>query len=109
MVNSYDNTILYLDFFLTTLIEKLKKENTPTVLIYVSDHGEYLGEEGKWLHAQGGEAAKNPAYFLWFSEKYIEKYPTKVNQVFRLKNQTLTTDIIFYQILDLLDITYLKD
>lgn len=109
LINSYDNTILYLDEFLATIIEILEEEEAPSLMIYISDHGEHLGEDGKWLHAQGGEAAKNPAYIIWFSEKYKEKYPDKVEQVFELKDQRLTTDIIFYQIMELLDVSYYQD
>ncbi len=45
MLNSYDNTILYLDYFLDTLIERF--EDRVAVVIYLSDHGESLGEDGK--------------------------------------------------------------
>lgn len=109
IVNSYDNTILYLDYFLFTIIEKLKKEKDPTVLIYVSDHGEHLGENGKWLHAQSGKAAINPAYFIWFSKKYQEKYPNRMAQLKAIKNQEITTDSIYYTLLDLLGISFLNN
>ena len=109
IVNSYDNTILYLDYFLFTIIKKLKKEKDPTVLIYVSDHGEHLGENGKWLHAQSGKAAINPAYFIWFSKKYQEKYPNKMAQLKAIKNQEMTTDSIYYTLLDLLGISFLNN
>ncbi|MFC2096685.1 phosphoethanolamine transferase, partial [Bacteroidota bacterium] len=49
IINAYDNTVLYTDFFISELINRLKCKNT--VLIYLSDHGEVLGEDGKWLHA----------------------------------------------------------
>jgi len=52
VINSYDNTILYTDFFLSKLIESLQKESKQykTGLIYMSDHGESLGELGIYLH-----------------------------------------------------------
>lgn len=52
IVNAYDNTILYTDYFLSKVIEFLKN-NTPkyeTAMLYVSDHGESLGEYGLFLH-----------------------------------------------------------
>ena len=49
--NSYDNTILYADSFIADTIEFLKGyQNYETALIYVSDHGESLGENGLYLH-----------------------------------------------------------
>ncbi|QCI99796.1 phosphoethanolamine transferase [Agrobacterium larrymoorei] len=52
IVNSYDNTILYTDHFLSTIIDKLKARSgkLATGMIYASDHGESLGENGLYLH-----------------------------------------------------------
>jgi lipid A ethanolaminephosphotransferase len=51
LVNAYDNTILYEDYFLFRTIGVLKTlRDTSTLLIYVSDHGESLGEYGMYLH-----------------------------------------------------------
>jgi len=50
--NAYDNAILYTDHFLEAVI-RLLKANTPrfeTAMLYVSDHGESLGENGLYLH-----------------------------------------------------------
>jgi lipid A ethanolaminephosphotransferase len=50
--NSYDNTILYTDYFLSRVIDELEKRSTEfdTAMLYVSDHGESLGENGLYLH-----------------------------------------------------------
>jgi lipid A ethanolaminephosphotransferase len=50
--NSYDNTILYTDFFLSRVIEELEQRSADfdTAMLYVSDHGESLGENGLYLH-----------------------------------------------------------
>jgi glucan phosphoethanolaminetransferase (alkaline phosphatase superfamily) len=106
MINSYDNTIVYLDFFLDEIIKRLEIETRPTVLLYVSDHGEHLGEEGKWLHAQGGAAAMNPAYMIWFSEKYVARHPERVSKIKEMQDSRLTTDVIFYKALSILGIHY---
>lgn len=51
--NAYDNAILYTDYFLTEVIKFLKKydEKYEVAMLYVSDHGESLGEHGIYLHA----------------------------------------------------------
>lgn len=51
--NSYDNAILYTDYFLANVIDLLKKydDQFATAMLYVSDHGESLGEHGIYLHA----------------------------------------------------------
>jgi lipid A ethanolaminephosphotransferase len=109
LINSYDNTIIYLDEFLNQLIDELKQHNTPSVIVYISDHGEQLGENGKWLHAQAGEAAKNPAYLMWFSQGYKRKYPEIVNYFQNSALENATTDRVFYDLLKLCGIKYIAD
>ncbi len=52
IVNSYDNTLLYTDHFLSTVIDRLKarSDRLATGMIYASDHGESLGENAVYLH-----------------------------------------------------------
>ena len=52
LVNAYDNTILYTDYFLGQVIQFLKKNSAQfnTAMIYASDHGESLGENNMFLH-----------------------------------------------------------
>ncbi len=50
--NAYDNTILYTDYLLHKTIEQLKVFNNLNIaMLYISDHGESLGEKGIYLHA----------------------------------------------------------
>jgi lipid A ethanolaminephosphotransferase len=50
--NSYDNTILYTDYFVSRVIDELAQRSADfdTAMLYVSDHGESLGENGLYLH-----------------------------------------------------------
>lgn len=49
LVNTYDNTIAYADHIIASIIEKMK--SIPgSALLYISDHGESLGEKGLYLH-----------------------------------------------------------
>lgn len=52
VVNAYDNTIAYTDHVLSRQIALLREHaaQLDSVLIYVSDHGESLGEQGVYLH-----------------------------------------------------------
>lgn len=52
IVNSYDNSVLYTDEVLAQAVKLLKQESTThdTALLYLSDHGESLGESGLYLH-----------------------------------------------------------
>lgn len=51
IVNTYDNTILYTDYIIAKIIDDLKAlHGYESALLYVSDHGESLGENGVYLH-----------------------------------------------------------
>ena len=51
LINAYDNTILYTDYLLHSVIEVLRTvENRECAMIYISDHGESLGEGNIYMH-----------------------------------------------------------
>lgn len=51
LINTYDNTLLYTDYLLSEIIKLLKeKKDYESSLLYLSDHGESLGENGIYLH-----------------------------------------------------------
>lgn len=72
--NSYDNAILYTDYFLAKVIALLKANDTTheTAMFYVSDHGESLGEYGLYLHgapvAFAPEAQTHVPAVMWLGE-----------------------------------------
>ena len=72
--NSYDNSIVYTDYVLASLIDKLaaRQGELDSLLLYVSDHGESLGENGLYLHghpyAIAPEVQKRVPLLFWFSK-----------------------------------------
>lgn len=50
IVNAYDNAVRYTDHLLAHTVRWLKTQSRPTAMLYVSDHGESLGEKGLYLH-----------------------------------------------------------
>jgi lipid A ethanolaminephosphotransferase len=50
IANAYDNTILYTDYVLDQVIARLESLGGPGFMLYASDHGESLGENGIYLH-----------------------------------------------------------
>ncbi len=98
MINSYDNTVLFTDYFISEIIGRLKDKNA--LLIYLSDHGEALGEGGQWLHANEVEQAHNPACLLWFSDEYRLRYPERVQTAEFNREKVYRTDVLFHTILE---------
>ena len=97
MINSYDNTIVETDRFLSELIRLVRNRNA--VLIFVSDHGEALGENGHYLHAEDYPQLHYPAAFVWWSDAYELNYPDLVNALRKNFVNRHTTDEIFHSII----------
>lgn len=79
LVNTYDNTIVYTDYMLNQTIELLKgyEDRYETGMLYVSDHGESLGESGMYLHSAPymiapSEQTHVPMIF-WSSDEFMQK------------------------------------
>ena len=114
--NAYDNTILYMDYFLSKVIALLKNnsQDSDTAMFYISDHGESLGEHGLYLHGMPyfmapEEQIKVPA-FMWFDEGL-----TKVFDIDAIKKNSelvKSHDNLFHTLLGLMDVEtelYQKD
>ena len=91
LVNAYDNTILYEDYFLFQAIGVLKKlQDTATLLIYASDHGQSLGEYGLYLHGTpysiAPDVQKDIPFIVWMSDEFIRQ---KTVQAGRLELQSI--------------------
>ncbi|MEJ5112318.1 phosphoethanolamine transferase EptA [Erwinia billingiae] len=80
LVNTYDNTILYIDYIVDKAITVLKQNdaNFTTSLVYLSDHGESLGESGVYLHGMPYAIApvqqKHVPMLIWLSEDYKKRF-----------------------------------
>jgi lipid A ethanolaminephosphotransferase len=78
--NAYDNTVVYADQFLTEQISRLRGVSTTfdTALIYLSDHGESLGEGGVHLHGAPYEVAPPEQLriplIVWMSDGYRARF-----------------------------------
>lgn len=76
ITNSYDNALLYTDHVLATAIAKLQARSAEvdSALVYVSDHGESLGEHGLFLHgmpyAIAPEVQTRVPMVMWFSDGF---------------------------------------
>ena len=76
--NAYDNSILYTDFIVGETIRILKKvaNQYATSLLYVSDHGESLGEAGLYLHgmpyAVAPKEQTHVPMYAWVSREFLQ-------------------------------------
>ncbi len=74
VVNAYDNTIAYTDHFLAETIGWLKRRPGPAGMVYLSDHGESLGENNLYLHglpyAIAPDVQKRVPWITWTSADF---------------------------------------
>jgi len=107
--NTYDNAIVYTDYFLSNAIQLLKNNDSKfeSALFYVSDHGESLGENNLYLHGLPYMIAPNAQIhvpmIMWFSNSF-DKEEVNFEQ---LKNKTHTKfshDNVFHTILGLMEV-----
>lgn len=79
LINAYDNTIVYTDYFIASVIETVKLQHTPSAVIYMSDHGESLGEFGLYLHGTpyslAPDVQKDIPFIIWRSEELKNNRP----------------------------------
>jgi len=106
LINAYDNSIRYTDFFLSKVINLLKL-NSPrfeTSMLYVSDHGESLGESGLFLHGLpysiAPEAQTMVPTIVWVGSSSDIDYPKSL----ALKDVPNSHDVLFDTLLTLFEV-----
>lgn len=111
IVNAYDNTIRYTDHVLSQTIALLKgiEGQVATAMVYVSDHGESLGENGLYLHGMPYGLAPNeqtavPMLF-WMSREVATAWDLDANCTRRQLNNRLTHDSLYHSTIGLMGVT----
>jgi lipid A ethanolaminephosphotransferase len=111
IINAYDNTILYTDHVLSQLINYLKntQSESDTFLVYASDHGESLGENGLYLHGLpyflAPKEQTHVPMLTWFSEKYIENQKLDMSAMSKLQEKKVSHDNLSHTLLSAFDVT----
>ncbi|WP_067703610.1 phosphoethanolamine transferase EptA [Erwinia sp. ErVv1] len=111
LVNTYDNSILYTDSMLDSTITLLKSWSSKynVALVYLSDHGESLGEHGMYLHGTPYVFAPSQQthipFLLWMSDDYARTYD--INQTClrqKAKSDAVSQDNIFHTLLGMMNV-----
>ncbi|WP_223448971.1 phosphoethanolamine transferase [Pseudomonas sp. BF-R-19] len=110
IVNGYDNTLVYTDHVLSTLIDLLRsnQDKVDTAMLYLSDHGESLGEYNLFLHGTpymlAPEQQKHVAMFAWFSDSYKKSFAVDTHCLQQSREKPLSQDNLFHSMLGLLEV-----
>lgn len=106
LLNAYDNSIVYTDFVLNAAIAWLQSHAATArgALLYVSDHGESLGENNLYLHglpyAVAPEYQKHVPWIAW----QAPDFGISATCLQARKNQALSHDHLFHTVLGLMDV-----
>ncbi len=110
IVNAYDNTLLYTDHVLGRVIDWLqgRQQRFDTAMLYVSDHGESLGENGLYLHGVPWSIApavqtKVPMV-AWFSQGWTASTGLDLGCLRQRAAQPASHDHLFHSVLGALDV-----
>lgn len=106
LINAYDNSILYTDYILSSIIDQIDRPNTVSAFMFVSDHGEDIRKGGA---GHGGNCAPkveeyHVPYIFWWSDSYRNLYADKIAYAQSRKQAKLNGDNIYYTLCDLADI-----
>jgi lipid A ethanolaminephosphotransferase len=110
VVNSYDNAIAYTDHVIAQAIDVLRSESSrfDTALLYVSDHGESLGEHGLYLHGMPYAIAPREQVhvpmLLWMSPEFAADRGLDTQCMQAVAQQPASHDNLFHSVLGLLDV-----
>ncbi|KHK62689.1 phosphoethanolamine transferase [Pseudomonas frederiksbergensis] len=110
IVNGYDNTLVYTDHVLSTLIDLLRanQDKVDTAMLYLSDHGESLGEYNLFLHGTpymlAPEQQKHVAMLAWFSDSYQKSFAVDTHCLQLSRDKPLSQDNLFHSMLGLLEV-----
>ena len=117
LTNAYDNTITYTDFVLSQVIKQLKRlpNEINTSMLYISDHGESLGESGIYLHglpyAFSPIEQRHIPMLFWTSEQKPQQNMAKACLKQLAETESYSHDNIYHSMLGLLNVkssTYQK-
>jgi glucan phosphoethanolaminetransferase (alkaline phosphatase superfamily) len=110
LVGTYDNSVLYTDWFLGQIIDEARKLAVPATVTFVPDHGEDLAE------FDGGSAGHgDPSYqpsqfkipaFIWANEGYRRAHPQIIEAIQRNASAEIRSRNIFYAMADIMGITW---
>ncbi|AWZ01343.1 phosphoethanolamine transferase EptA [Rhodobiaceae bacterium] len=108
--NSYDNSILYTDQVISQIVHELQtsSDKLDASMLYVSDHGESLGERGMYLH--GMPYAFSPAeqrevpMILWLGTEFAQRQEIDSGCIRDIAERPFSHDNIFHTVLGMLKV-----
>ena len=110
VINAYDNTLLYTDHFLASTVAWLERQQTHATpaMLYVSDHGESLGENNLYLHglpyAVAPQTQTRVPLITWLSSGFESWRGVSTTCLRQGQHRALSHDHLFHSVLGLMGV-----
>lgn len=102
MINAYDNSVLYTDWFLSEVISTLRDSGACSAMFYCADHGEDLFDDdrGRFLHSSPTITyyQAHVACISWFSDSYRALFPEKAEAAASNADAPASTHSVFHTV-----------
>lgn len=109
VVDAYDNSIAYTDWFLQQIIEQARVLNVPASVVFFPDHGEDLqfldGETGHGQPNYTQHAFEIPA-FVWVNDAYRKAHPDILTRIRKNSGKEIRTHNVFYTVADIMGVEW---
>lgn len=105
--NSYDNSILYTDFIIHSVIGLVNRSADIAAVTYISDHGEDLFDtfaDRPDFHFRPSAATLRVPLFIWTSQSFKDVYPEKMDNMEANVRKKIGTENVFYTLTDMANI-----
>jgi len=105
LLNAYDNSIVYTDWVLGSAIDWLKsrQDSYDTAMLYLSDHGESLGENNLYLHglpyALAPDVQKHVPWITWMSAGFVQARGVRLDCLRAGADRPVSHDDLFSSLL----------
>ncbi|MBB3317554.1 lipid A ethanolaminephosphotransferase [Rhizobium sp. BK181] len=110
ITNAYDNSILYTDYFLSAVIDRLKARSSQMAagVIYMSDHGESLGEKGLYLHGAPYTFAPSQQthvpFLTWLDDDFTKSMELDTACLRKEATRPTSHDNLFHSVLGMMNV-----
>lgn len=111
LINTYDNSLLYSDAMLDSTIKLLQQysDRFNTALVYLSDHGESLGENGMYLHGTpylfAPSQQTHVPFLMWMSADYQRSFGINRQCLQNIaQRDAVSQDNLFHTLLGMLNV-----
>ncbi len=94
-INSYDNSIVYNDYVVSSILKELQKEKGVNGFIYMSDHADDAIRNLGHNSAKFTYEMTQVPMIAWFSNEYKKKYRVKYSNFFNRTNQLFSNDMFY--------------